>query len=114
MLRTFECQEIGRHRNDEQIASENRVQRQDAEERAAVDNDRSGDDSGCAQRASQARNDIEAFPEQRIELGEVEMRRAEKDAAVGDLGDVGQRALAHEKCVDRIIGKTRMNSKYAG
>ena len=42
------------------------------------------------------------------------MRGAEDDAAGGDLRQVGQRPLANEECINRIVGKVRMGVEDAG
>ena len=53
-------------------------------------------------------DDVDALAEQGVDLRQLEMGGTQDDPAARDLGDVGERASAHEKTADRILGEPRL------
>jgi len=113
LLRTLQGEVVGRDRNDDQVAGKDGVEREDAEQRAAIDHHRTRSDVGYPKRGAQAGDDIHAFAEQGVELGQLQMPGAEDNAAVGDLGHLAQRALTHEERINRLVGQSRADAEDA-
>ena len=63
------------------------------------------------QRVPQPGHDVDALAEQRVDLRELEVGRTHDDTAARDLRNIGELASAHEKAVDRILRKPRLQSE---
>src|SRR5665213_2353831 len=105
-------QVVGRHRDQQQVAREDRVERQYVEQRTTVDHHRHRRQRVRVQRQAQPRDDVDALAEQRVDLRQVEMCRTQHHAALRDAGDLVEWPLADEKAVDRVLGKTRLHAEY--
>ncbi len=105
-VHTLQRQEVRRNGNQHPVGGEQRVQRQHAQHRAAVDQD------GCAgqrqivtQALAQQGGGLGVAAEHGVDLGEFQRSRDELPAAGGILQQVGKLSLVPEKCRHALVGQ---------